>query len=65
MFGSPAMTVKNDKLTIDLTNPVANWAAGRFNQGIILRNDNENLNAFQNATCESYYRNPVLTVTYY
>ena len=65
IFGSPAMTVKNNQLSIDVTAPVTNWAGGRFNQGIILRNDDENLQAFQNKACESYYRNPVLAVTYY
>jgi len=64
-FGSPSMTVKNSQLTIDVTAPVTNWANGRFNQGIVLRNDDENLNAFQNKACESYYRNPVLSVTFY
>jgi hypothetical protein len=64
-FANPNMTLLNGSLTIDATNAVANWMAGRLNQGLILRNDDENLYAFTNKRCETYYGKPVLSVTYY
>jgi hypothetical protein len=64
-FGNPNMTLLNGRLTIDATNAVAQWMAGRFNKGIILRNDDENLYAFTNKRCETHYGPPVLSVTYY
>jgi hypothetical protein len=64
-FGTPSMTLLNNQLKIELTNTVSNWMAGRFNQGIILRNNDENLYAFTQKRCETRYTNPILSITYY
>jgi hypothetical protein len=64
-FGPASSTLLGGQLKVEATNIVSIWIAGRFNQGIILRNDDENLRAFTNKKCETYYTNPVLSITYY
>jgi len=65
-FGTSAdSTLLAGKLTVEATNIVSIWMAGRFNQGIILRNEDENLNVFTTKRCETYYRDPILTINYY
>jgi hypothetical protein len=64
-FGTPSLTLLGGQLRVDATNLVSLWIVGRPNLGIILRNDDENLGAFTNKSCQTFYAGPVLTITYY
>ncbi len=64
-FTTPDQQMLGNELRIDVTNAVATWMAGRLNQGVILRNDGENLNVFTNDTCQTDYTSPALAITYY
>jgi len=39
--------------------------AGSPNYGFVIRNENENLDAFMNAQCETVYGDPQLDLEYY
>ncbi len=50
---------------VDVTSMVRSWMNGAPNYGFVLRSQQENLNAFTEATCISYYDPPTLTVEYF
>ena len=52
-------------ISVDVTSIVAPWTAGQPNYGIVLRNSDENINAFANTVCDSTFTNVVLDVIHY
>jgi hypothetical protein len=52
-------------VTADVTKLVAPILAGSPNYGFVIRNDDENLGAFENSQCETVYTNPQLELVYY
>jgi hypothetical protein len=52
-------------ISADVTKIVAPWLRGEPNYGFVLKNADENLNAFANKSCVTTYTNPVLELTYY
>jgi hypothetical protein len=52
-------------IAADVTPLVASWMRGEPNYGFVLRNGDENINAFTNKQCETGFTRPVLEITYY
>ncbi len=59
-----ALSRSGPKVDIDLTNEVNGWLSGSANNGIVIRNDNEDLRAFTNDRCETSYITSGLEVGY-
>jgi hypothetical protein len=59
-FGSTGPTV-----SANVTSLVNKVLAGAPNYGFVVRNDDENLNAFVNDQCETVYGNPQLELVYF
>ena len=53
------------EITADVTPIVAGWLRGEPNYGFIMKNADENPNAFTNKRCLTTYVKPLLDVTYY
>jgi hypothetical protein len=66
-FGSGiAPTDTGPVISADVTSIVAPWLRGEPNYGFVVRNSDENLDAFTNKECITRYAtNPVLEITYY
>ncbi len=52
-------------ISTDVTSIVASWVGGSPNYGFILKNDDEDLHTFKNATCLPYFSSATLELTYY
>jgi hypothetical protein len=59
------LTDTGPTVSADVTKQVAAIMAGGLNYGFVIRNDNERLDAFMNAQCETVYSNPQLDLVYY
>ncbi|MFN2462147.1 MAG: DNRLRE domain-containing protein [Candidatus Velthaea sp.] len=53
------------EITADVTRIVAPWLIGEPNYGFVLKNDDEDTNAFRNMQCQTAYTNPILELTSY
>ncbi len=60
-----AITDSGSSITVEVTPMVAAWMRGEPNFGFVLRNADENLNAFTNKSCITRYTEPGLELTYY
>jgi hypothetical protein len=63
--GGVAPTDTGPVISADVTPLVAQWLRGEPNYGFVLRNSDENLDAFTNKECITKYASPVLEITYY
>jgi len=62
------VTVPNQSgvnFAVDVMSIVAPWLRGEPNYGFVLKNRDENIDAFANKSCTAYLSNPVLEISYY
>lgn len=66
MFGAGIVpTDTGPIISADVTTLVAPWSRGEPNYGFVLRNEDENLDAFTNKVCVTEYTSPALDIVYY